>query len=115
MTCAEFLPFVERSTKAMGMPMKLKADDWATVPAALRVLPPKATLCGSANTAAFIASPLFGKDLEAYYRPILEKMDCKPVKCEIDDKKTSCRCRGGHNFGMVRTEELSEVYAIDWM
>ena len=96
------------------MAMKIKAGDWAKTPAPLRVLPPGATVCGSAESFGnvFIASPLFGKDLETYYRPIYEKLGCKPFTCEITDKSTSCKCSGNGKFGFVTTEEGSEVFSV---
>jgi hypothetical protein len=50
-----------------------KAGDWGKTPEPLRVLPPKASFCGSWNVSTAIASPLTGKELVAYYTPILEK------------------------------------------
>jgi len=114
-TCAEFRAEVESATKAVGMAMVLKAGDWGKTPAALRVLPPNASFCGSADTSAAIASPLTGKDFTTYYTPILEKMGCKAVKCEIAEKKTFCSCRVAGGFARIGTEELSEAYTINWM
>jgi len=111
--CAAFRADVQASSKAVGMAISIKAGDWAKTPAPLRALPPGASVCGSAETGSvFIASPLFGAALETYYRPIYEKLGCKPFTCEISDKKTSCKCNGGGAYGSVRTEELNEVYAI---
>ena len=78
------------------------------------MLPPGATVCGSAQGFGnvFIASPLYGKDLEAYYRPIYEKLGCKPFTCEITDKVTNCKCAGNGKFGFVTTEERSEVFSV---
>ena len=114
-TCQEFRTDVETTTKAVGFPMTIKAGDWAKTPPALRVLPPKAALCGSSDTSVFIASPLFGKELEAYYRPILEKLGCAPLTCEIDSKKTTFKCDSKAGLAMVRTEVLNEAYAIGWL
>ena len=71
-------------------------------------------MCGSASIGGrvFIASPLFGKDLEAYYSPIYEKLGCKPFTCTISDKATKCECRSDRHFGGVRTEELDEVFSV---
>ena len=115
LTCDEFRADMERSTKAVGFPMTLKPGDWGKTPAPLRGLPPKAALCGSTMDSVFIASPLTGKELEAYYTPILTKMGCKQVKCEFSDKKTSCSCRVTGGMARVGTEELSEAYAISWI
>lgn len=114
-TCAEFRAEVESSSKAVGMPTVLKPDDWGKTPPALRVLPPKASLCGSNDTLAAIASPLTGKDLVNYYTPILQKMGCKAPKCEIEEKKTHCSCVVGGGLARIGTEELSEAYDISWL
>ena len=114
-TCEEFRAEVESSTKAVGVPMVLKAGDWGKTPAALRALPPKASFCGSTGTSAAVASPLTGKDITTYYTPILEKMGCKTVKCEVGEKKTFCSCRVNGGFARIGTEELSEAYMINWM
>ena len=114
-SCAELRADVERSSKAVGMPMVLKAGDWGKTPAPLRALPPKASLCGSSEMNAMIASPLTGKDLESYYTPILVKMGCKKVECELGEKKTSCSCRVTGGFARIGTEELSEAYDISWL
>ena len=113
--CAAYRADVEASSKKVGMEMKIKAGDWAKTPAPLRVLPPGATVCGSAQGGlgnVFIASPLFGKDLEAYYCSIYEKLGCKPFTCEITDKLTSCKCGGNGKFGFVTTEERAEVFSV---
>jgi len=112
--CAAYRADVEASSKKVGMAMKIKAGDWAKTPAPLRVLPPGATVCGSAEGSGnvFIASPLFGKDLETYYRPIYEKLGCKPFTCEITSKVTNCTCGGNGKFGFVTTEESSEVFSV---
>ena len=114
-TCEEFRAEVESSTKAVGMPMVLKAGDWGKIPAALRALPPKASFCGSTGTSASVASPLTGKDFTTYYTPILEKMGCKAVKCEVDEKKTFCSCAVKGGLARIGTEELSEAYTINWL
>lgn len=114
-TCAEFRAEVERSTKAVGMPMVLKAGEWGKTPAPLRVLPPNASFCGGNDTGAAIASPLTGKDLIDYYTPILQKMGCKAPKCEIEAKKTHCSCMVGGGLVRIGTEELSEAYDITFM
>ena len=115
MTCAEYLAEVERTTKAIGVRLSLKAGDWGKTPPALRVLPPNASLCGSNDTLAAIASPLTGKELVNYYTPILQKMGCKAPQCEIEEKKTKCSCGLDGGFARIGTEELSEVYAISWL
>jgi hypothetical protein len=114
-TCEEFRAELESASKAVGMPMVLKPGDWGKTPAALRVLPPKASLCGSHDTLVGIASPLTGKDLVNYYTPILQKMGCKAPKCEIAEKKTSCSCVVEGGLARIGTEELSEAYDINWM
>jgi hypothetical protein len=115
MTCAAYGAQVASSTKSLGHEMKLKVGDWADVPAALRVLPPRTEMCGSLATTVFVTSPLFGKELEDYYRPIFEKMGCKPVTCEVTEKKSHCDCHGAGGFGRVGTEEGVEAYGISWM
>ena len=65
---------------AKSLRMDFKAGDWGTTPEPLRVLPPKASFCGSWNVSTAIASPLTGKAITAYYTPILEKMGCKAVR-----------------------------------
>jgi hypothetical protein len=114
-TCEEFRAEVESSSKAVGMSMVLKPGDWGKTPPALRVLPPKASLCGSHDNLVGIASPLTGKDLVNYYTPILQKMGCKTPKCEIAEKKTSCSCVVEGGLARIGTEELSEAYDITWM
>lgn len=114
-TCEEFRADTEKSSKAVGYPMVLKANDWGKTPAPLRALPPKASLCGSADNTVFVASPLTGKDLEAYYTPILQKLDCKPVTCEFTEKKTSCSCKVDRGIVRIGTEELNEAYAISYV
>ncbi len=114
-TCAEYLAEVERTTKSIGVRLGLKAGDWGKTPPALRVLPPNASLCGSNDTLATIASPLTGKDLVNYYTPILQKMGCKAPTCEIGEKKTHCSCGVGGGFARIGSEELSEVYGISWL
>ena len=110
-TCEEFRADMEKYSK-----MTLKAGDWAKVPPALRVLPPKASVCGAAagTFTVYVASPLFGKELADYYTPIFEKLGCKPVKCEFEDKKTACNCRHSSGIGRIGTEMLNEAYAISW-
>jgi hypothetical protein len=116
MTCEAFRADVESTTKRLGMPAVVyKAGDWGNTPGPLRVLPPKASFCGSWNMSAAIASPLTGKELVAYYTPILEKMGCKEVKCEITEKKTHCSCGLKDGFARIGTEERSEVYQISFM
>jgi hypothetical protein len=114
-TCEQLRAEVESATKSVGMPMVLKAGDWGKTPPALRALPPQASFCGSTGTSAAVASPLTGKDFTAYYTPILEKMGCKTVKCEIGEKKTFCRCSVKGGLARIGTEELSEAFMINWM
>ena len=114
-TCAEFRAEVESSTKAVGMPMVLKAGEWGKTPAPLRVLPPKASFCGGNDMTAAIASSLTGKDLIDYYTPILQKMGCKTPDCQIETKKTHCSCMVGGGLVRIGTEELSEAYDITSM
>lgn len=116
MTCEEFRTDAERTSKNLGMPSIIyKAGDWGTTPEPLRVLPPKASFCGSWNMSTAIASPLTGKELVAYYTPILEKMGCKEVKCEIAEKKTHCSCALKGGFARIGTEERAEVYQITFI
>ena len=73
--------------------------------------------CGAERDRTFtvyVASPLFGKELADYYTPIFEKLGCKPVKCEFEDKKTACNCRHSSGIGRIGTEMLNEAYAISW-
>ncbi len=105
-TCAEGSAAMKRATG-----LSLKAGDWANLPAALRVLPPKAELCGSLGLSVIIASPLFGKELGDFYRPLFEKANCKPLDCEVTATKTVCTCGGGKR---VATEEPNEVYNVTW-
>ena len=62
-----------------------------------------------------IASPLTGKELDAYYTPILEKMGCKAVKCESTEQKTSCSCPVKGGFAMIATQERTETYLISFV
>lgn len=112
LTCEQFRASEEKISR-----MRIKPGDWAKVPAALRVLPPNASLCGAAEGTGtvFVASPLFGKELADYYTPILEKLGCKPVTCEFEEKKTACNCRHGHGVGRIGTEMLDQAYAISWL
>jgi len=114
-TCAEFRAEVESSTKAVGMPMVLKAGEWGKTPAPLRVLPPNASFCGGNDSTVAIASPLTGKGLVDYYTPILQKMGCKAPECQIEAKKTHCSCMAGGGLITIGTEELSEAYDIAFM
>ena len=100
---------------AKSLRMDFKAGDWGTTPEPLRVLPPKASFCGSWNVSTAIASPLTGKGFTAYYTPILEKMGCKAVECEITEKKTYCSCPVKGGFARIGTEERSEVYLISFV
>jgi hypothetical protein len=111
--CAAYAASVASATK--GREPKVKVKDWADVPAALRVLPPHAEMCFSFASTVFVASPLFGKELEDYYRPIFEKMGCKPVKCEVTEKKSYCSCHGDGGLARVGTEEFVESYGISWL
>ena len=116
LTCEEFRHDTERTTKeVLGKPMIYKAGDWGKTPAPLRVLPPKASFCGSWNMSAAVASPLTGKEFTAYYTPILEKMGCKAVECEITEKKTYCSCSVMGGFARIGTEEPTEMYQISFL
>ena len=55
-SCAQYGADLKKATH-----VSLTAGDWAKLPAPLRVLPPKAELCGSVGPTVIIASPLFGK------------------------------------------------------
>jgi hypothetical protein len=109
MTCEEF------RADAASLRMVYKAGDWGKTSEPLRVLPPKASFCGSFATSVAIASPLTGKEFTAYYTPILEKMGCKAVKCEITEQKTSCSCPVKGGLAMIATQERTETYLISFV
>ena len=116
MTCEKFRAETESTAKRLGMPAVVyKAGDWGKTPEPLRVLPPKASFCGTWEMSTAIASALTGKELVAYYTPILEKMGCKAVECEITEKKTSCSCPTKGGFARLGTEEGAEVYTITFI
>ena len=100
---------------AKSLRMDFKAGDWGKTPEPLRVLPPKASFCGSFAVSVAIASPLTGKEFTAYYTPILEKMGCKAVQCEISEKKTSCSCAVKGGSAMIATQERTETYLISFV
>ena len=109
MTCEQY------RADALGLRMVFQAGDWGKTPEPLRVLPPKASFCGSFAASVAIASPLTGKEFTAYYTPILEKMGCKAVNCEITEKKTVCSCVVKGGLAMIGTQERTETYLISFV
>jgi hypothetical protein len=74
--CTEILAQMEKVSKDLKMAVKTTPGSWGQVPKELQVLPPGAQHCGSVDMMdqAIIASPLAGKEMEAFYTPLSPKL-----------------------------------------
>lgn len=116
MDCGGYRAGAESALQGVGAPAKLKAGDWGAIPAALRALPPKSEACCSPDpSTVVIISALFGKDVETHYAPLFEKMGCKPLVCDINERKTSCKCKGAGKVGSVETDSDMEAYFVTFI
>jgi hypothetical protein len=124
--CAELLTKMEETSKRMNLPVKAIPHSWGNIPPELRKLPAGAEHCGSVDALgqAIIVSPLFGKDLEAYYAPLFASVGCAPFTCEIVTSdpyvQTRCKCKQGKvmkggMLGTVSTDTGAESYTIALM
>ena len=64
-----------------------------------------------------VASPLEGKALQDYYKPLMANAGCRELVCKITNVQTDCSCqyknRGGSmGTGRVLTDAGLEVYKL---
>jgi hypothetical protein len=112
-TCAQYRDDVDKNRKHAFFDTRLKAGEWGFVPPELRKLPPRAKLCGADRMGqVVIASPLFGKDLEAHYGPLFEKMEFKPLACEISRGQTRCHTKRHRDVGIIVTDADREAFVL---
>lgn len=116
MNCGTFRDGAEKMAKKAGIPMKIIPGSWDKIPKALQTLPPGAELCGAieglGTAAVAIVSPLFGKDLEAFYGPLFAKVGCQPFTCTVTGRQSSCTCNGSGGRGSITTDMDIEEYAL---
>src|SRR5262249_32118904 len=111
--CASYRAGMERMAKTTGVELKVAAGSWGTIPAALRILPPGAELCGATDAGpVVIVSPLYGKDIEAHYAPLFAKVGCQPLTCDVSASVTVCRCKGNDTRGSVQTDSDHEAFSL---
>jgi hypothetical protein len=116
MNCSAFRAGAERMAKSAGIPMKNVPGSWGTIPKALQTLPPGGEFCGSvegmgAATVA-IVSPLFGKDMEAFYAPLFAKVGCQALTCQVSGRQTNCTCKGSGGRGTIATDPDIEEFSL---
>lgn len=116
MTCGAYRDGAERMAKSAGIPMKIVPGSWGAIPKALQALPPGGEFCGSvegmgAPTVA-IVSPLFGKDMEAFYAPLFAKVGCQPFTCQVSGRQTNCTCKGSGGRGSIGTDPDLEEFSL---
>jgi hypothetical protein len=115
-TCAEYRAGAEKHAKNAVFNTTLKPGQWGNVPMPLRKLPARARLCGADGVGqAVIASPLFGKDIEAYYAPLFTKIGFNPLVCKVVDGRTQCTCKRHRDIGIVVTDQDSEAFVLSVM
>jgi hypothetical protein len=68
---------------------------------------------GAASTRKKMTCEEFRAD--AYDTPILEKMGCKAVECEITEQKTSCSCPVKGGLVTIATQQRTETYLISFV
>lgn len=61
--------------------------------------PAAPTWFGATMMSAVVASPLTGKELEAYYTPLFEKAGCSQMTCTISSRQTDCICHHPDRWG----------------
>lgn len=112
-TCAQYRAGSEAHAKNAVFNTKLKVGAWGNIPPPLRKLPPRAKLCGADGIGqVVIASPLFGKDIEAHYTPLFTKLGFKPLACKVVDGRTQCTCKRHRDIGIVVTDQNSEAFVL---
>ena len=112
-TCAQYRANAEAHAKHAVFNTKLKAGAWGNIPAPLRKLPPGAKLCGADGMGqAVIASPLFGKEIEAHYAPLFIKIGFEPLACKVVGRRTQCTCKRHRDIGIVVTDQDSEAFVL---
>ena len=113
MDCGGYRAGMELASKSAGIKMTMKAGSWGTIPAALRTLPPGAELCGATEDyQVVVVSPLWGKDMEAHYAPLLAKVGCQPLTCEATGRATLCKCKGNDTRGTIQTDSDVEAFFL---
>ena len=119
MNCNTYRDGVQRMAKAAGIPMKIIPGSWDKIPKALQTLPPGAELCGAVDgqgmAAVAIVSPLFGKDMEAFYAPLFAKVGCQPFTCKVTGRQTGCSCQGSGGRGRIDTDMDIEEFTLIFM
>jgi hypothetical protein len=119
--CPKLRQRLEKSARTLGLEdTKILPNSWGTVPADLQKLPPGAELCGTDSELGdvVIASPLFGKDLQAYYSPLFAKYGCQPLSCNTGSAaagladQTRCRCTGPGLAGTLTTDLKTQAFSL---
>jgi hypothetical protein len=112
-TCEQYRATAQAHAKHAIFNTKIKQGAWGNIPAPLRKLPPRARLCGADGIGqAVIASPLFGKDIEAHYAPLFTKIGFAPLDCKVVGRRTQCTCKRHRDIGIVVTDQDSEAFVI---
>jgi hypothetical protein len=113
LTCAAYRDRQAERYKQAAFDTRLKAGSWGRLPPELRKLPPRAKLCGAdSHGQAVVASPLVGKDLESFYRPLFAKLGFDQLTCTGTGGQTTCKCKRRRDIGIVVTDSTSEAYVV---
>jgi hypothetical protein len=119
LSCPKLRQKMERAARILGFEDRIAPNSWGEIPPDLRKLPPGGELCGvdSELGQVVIASPLDGKELEAYYAPLFEKIGCQPLTCNRgklpgDPEPTRCRCAVPGLVGNIRTDPNHQAFQL---
>ena len=112
-TCAQYRAAVEKTAKHATFDIRIKPGSWGHIPPELHKLPRGAKLCGADSMGQIVvASPLFGKDIEAYYGPLLAKVGFQSMTCKVEPGRTRCSGKRHRDIGVIVTDQDSEVFVL---
>ncbi|HEY6725361.1 MAG TPA: hypothetical protein VI197_15100 [Polyangiaceae bacterium] len=120
MSCEEIETEIETTSASFDFPAEVTLGSWEGVPAELKVLPTGAELCGFIDllNQGLIVSELGGPELEAYYRPIFDDLECPSLECEIqtegDQEQYVCSCFGEDHYGTLTTAPHAAYYLLSY-
>lgn len=118
LSCQELETKIEADAAAFDIPTEVTLGSWEGVPRELKVLPEGAELCGSVDVLnqGLIKAELSGAELEAYYRPIFESLDCPSLECTVqtqgDQEQYVCSCFGEDSYGSLTTAPDVAYYLL---
>jgi hypothetical protein len=114
-TCARYRERVAASAPHAAFDTRLRKQSWGQYPrhcASFRAV----LSCGADSRGqVVVASPLFGKDLEAHYAPLFAKLDIDRLDCTVGNARTVCRTKHQRDVGVLVTDAALQAFVISIM